>query len=100
MLMLTAFTPGHVHVVRSFPALCSWRLGGPRRVSNLSIKSKHAGACHESDAFVLSHLRAQVLKNAYEPALLGRLDGIVTLPDDVLELISVVEAAVGSPGPA
>ena len=43
----------------------------------------------------LSHLLEQVLKNAYDPGVLGQ-EGIVSLPDDVLELISVVETFVAS----
>jgi hypothetical protein len=47
-----------------------------------------------------SPLPRQVLKNAYEPGVLGSHDGIVTLPDDVLELISVVETWIASEGAA
>ncbi len=32
-----------------------------------------------------------VLKNSYEPAALGAHDGIVSVPDDVLDLIRLVE---------
>ena len=50
-------------------------------------------------ALPLPPLPRQVLKNAYEPGTLGSHDGIVTLPDDVLDLISVVENFVAAAHP-
>lgn len=42
------------------------------------------------------HYTISILKNAHEPGVLGAHDGIVSLPDDVLDLIAIVESSISS----
>jgi|SouAtlMetagenome_1021521.scaffolds.fasta_scaffold132371_2 hypothetical protein len=43
-----------------------------------------------------SNFSVAVLKNAYEPGATGLHHGIVSLPEDVLEFVSLVESFVES----
>ena len=65
-------------------------------LSSLSPLTSHSFSSLLFALSPLSYLPKQVLKNAYDPGVLGRQEGIVSLPDDVLELISVVETFVAS----